>query len=274
MQLAVKLAYGVGIQRQVTYFFILGMSVMSVISTFLIFPKTFIKKKSETNEMKSREEQHQQPTEEINQEYGNMRSYLCDPIFISHLGWFTILYFRFNYFIGTVNSYINIVTDYNTEKVSYFTNVLSYTMFCGVISSLCAGLVYDHEKRRYEGCTSEIKRKLIPALLPMLMCSTLQTILSVLVFVHNEHVLYASFIVFILFRSFLFSVGVTFIAEIFPTQAFGTLYSILVTCGGLASLVQFGLYSWSQSYRSAFTHVSDHRKTSKLDTMGEVFTVL
>ncbi|KAK3594304.1 hypothetical protein CHS0354_012056 [Potamilus streckersoni] len=303
IQQAVKLAYGVGIKRQMAYFFILGISGMSMISTFLFFPKTFIKRKFETKKTKSIEELTQQSGEEINHEYGNIRSYLCDPLYISHVVWFTILYFRFNYFIGTVNSYINIVTDYNTEKVSYFTNVLSYTMFCGVISSLCAGLMYDQEKERYSGCTSEIKRKLMPALIPMLICTTLQTILSGLVFVPNENVLYVSFIVFTIFRSYLFSVGLTFIAEMFPTQAFGTLYSVLVTCGGVCSLVQFGLYSWSQSYHSAFTHVNilmlilgtlafihptillikcresnkqiyEIGKMNKLDIKEEVFTVL
>ncbi|KAK3578242.1 hypothetical protein CHS0354_011559 [Potamilus streckersoni] len=33
--------------------------------------------------------------------------------------------------------------------VSYFTNVLSYTMLCGVITSLCAGLMYDKGKGKY-----------------------------------------------------------------------------------------------------------------------------
>ncbi|KAK3584002.1 hypothetical protein CHS0354_017074, partial [Potamilus streckersoni] len=35
------------------YFFILGISGMSVISTFLFFPKAFIKKKFETKQKKS-----------------------------------------------------------------------------------------------------------------------------------------------------------------------------------------------------------------------------
>ncbi|KAK3586689.1 hypothetical protein CHS0354_039159 [Potamilus streckersoni] len=303
IQQAVKLAYEVGIRRRMAYFFILGISGMSVISTFVFFPKAFIKRKLETKKMKSLEDLTQQSREEINHDHGKMRSYLCDPLYISHVVWFTILYFRFNYFIGTVNSYIKIVTDYNAEKVSYFTNVLSYTMFSGVIASLCAGLMYDQEKRRYSSCISEIKRKLMPAFVPMVMCTTLQTILSAFVFVRNENVLYASFIIFTIFRSCLFSVALTFVAEMFPTQAFGTLYSVLVTCGGVASLVQFGLYSWSQSYRSAFTHVNIlmlilstlafihpsivwlkcreskkqvyyHGKTNKLDAREEVFTVL
>ncbi|KAK3578241.1 hypothetical protein CHS0354_011558 [Potamilus streckersoni] len=56
IQQAVKLAYGVGIKRQIAYFFILGISGMSLLSTFIFFPKAFIKRKFETRKKKSQGE--------------------------------------------------------------------------------------------------------------------------------------------------------------------------------------------------------------------------
>ncbi|KAK7456512.1 hypothetical protein BaRGS_00039368, partial [Batillaria attramentaria] len=95
--------------------------------------------------------------------------------------------------------------------------------------------------------SSTLLRNLMLAVIPLAFTSMLDIVLSVLVLFHPVDVLYPSFILNTIFRSFIYSIAAAYLGVMFPSEYFGVLYGLMIIFCGIFSLTQYGLVSWAEA---------------------------
>ncbi|KAL3888287.1 hypothetical protein ACJMK2_000658 [Sinanodonta woodiana] len=277
VQMVVKIAYESGISRQHSYYFLTALHSLVLVSTFIFLPKDFIlnEEAMSTNievagdvnvttelpiELKERGDVVNEKTGGLKEnnyekkELPTLMSCVRQPLYIMHVFWLCILQLRFYYIIGTLNPYLNRVLNKDDKMVSHFTNICFYIMMGGLMSSFLTGVVYDWQKRCFASSRSSLRQNLMPAVLPLTIVSFLAVLLSALVLVPVQSLLYLIFIILTLFRSFLYSMAAAFLSAMFPSEYFGLLYGIMILCGGVFGFVQFALFTWAETYVEAPRH--------------------
>ncbi|KAL3877221.1 hypothetical protein ACJMK2_034958, partial [Sinanodonta woodiana] len=277
VQLIVKIAYESGISRQHSYFFITALHSLVLVSTFVFLPRDFIVKEEATRTSlevaedkdvtiellkKSKEggdvvDEKTGGHKENNyekKELPTLMSCVRQPLYIIHVFWLCLLQLRFYYLIGTLNPYLNRVLNKDDKMVSNFTNICFYIMMGGLLSSFLTGVVYDWQKRCFANSRSSLRQNLMPAVLPLAIASSLAVLLSVLVLIPEQSLLYLIFIIMTLFRSFLYSMAAAFLSAMFPSEYFGVLYGIMIICGGVFGFLQFAFFTWAETYVDAPLH--------------------
>ncbi|XP_021365972.1 solute carrier family 43 member 3-like [Mizuhopecten yessoensis] len=184
----------------------------------------------------------------------SLRGHLCSNIFLMHVFWYSILQLRFFYFVGTLNPWLERVSQ-SEEEVSRYTDISMFFMLGGIITSFIAGSFSEMQKRRYKDSKSSRKRKTGPVLLPLIVGTALGVLLSVMQMISVEGAIYASFISVTFFRSFLYAIGNGYLSEMFPSKYFSSLSGILMVLTGTASFFQYLFFYWTESYSGAYLHV-------------------
>ncbi|XP_050393694.1 equilibrative nucleobase transporter 1 [Patella vulgata] len=281
VQLLVKIGYENGFSRQNSYFVLVGLHTLVLVSTFVFLPKGFIPKPQsiEISEVEYEKENNIHLTQIENstetddadevsfklvkkeklsmmeeKKLPSLKSCLFSSTYILHVVWVCVLQLRFYYYIATLNPWLNKLLHADHSQVSYFTNVSMYLLILGVVTSPLAGMVYDLCKMISTGSRSELRRDLLPAVPPLIIGSCLGLLASVLVLVPSTEILYVLFITVTVFRSFLYSVAAAFLSAMFPSEYFGLLYGWMVIAAGIFSFFQFPLFKWSES--TNFTQVN------------------
>ncbi|KAL4240448.1 hypothetical protein ACF0H5_001240 [Mactra antiquata] len=265
--LVVKLLYQHGFRRRDIFLVLTGMHVLTLISTRKFLPEDFIEQKTviEKKTMEIRVNDEAVETLIVKQRRASRRpsiadiqplkSYLRQPLFITHIIWLCLLTLRFYYFVGNLNPFLNRVLENDNEKVSYFTDVCFYTMMGGLLTSFLVGIVYDGQTSCFKNGKTKLYRSLMPALLPLSLASIFGIIMSILALTPTVEILYCIFIVMVLCRSFLYSMAAAFIIAIFPSRYFGILYGVTMVSAGVFSLLNYALFSWAATYPEAPFHV-------------------
>ncbi|KAK3583002.1 hypothetical protein CHS0354_005643 [Potamilus streckersoni] len=276
VQLLVKIAYESGIARQHSYYFLTALHSLVLVSTFILLPKDFIPKEQSTStnpevadekditiELLKRSKEGGDVVDEKTgvykdnyerKELPTLMSCVRQPLYIIHVFWLCILQLRFYYLIGTLNPYLNRVLNKDDKMVSHFTNICFYIMMGGLLSSFLTGVVYDWQKRCFASSRSSLRQNLMPAVLPLAIASFLAVLLSILVLIPVQNLLYLIFITMTLFRSFLYSMAAAFLSAMFPSEYFGLLYGIMIISGGVFGFLQFVFFTWAETYVGAPLH--------------------
>ncbi|XP_041346917.1 solute carrier family 43 member 3-like [Gigantopelta aegis] len=129
-------------------------------------------------------------------------------------------------------------------SVSYYTDAWLYTMMGSILTSLLAGAIHDWQKKVFAKSLSVKRCQRMPYVLPLSLTAVLGVCLSVLMFVPLSESLYATFIDFMLLRSFLFTMTVSFLNSIFPTEYYTVLLGCLLITVALFSSLQYALFEW------------------------------
>ncbi|XP_060561701.1 equilibrative nucleobase transporter 1-like [Ruditapes philippinarum] len=269
VMLIVKIAYENGFSRMNMFIIITVMHSLFLVSTFFFLPKDFISKPVVKQGMESEIPEDGEAGIELlkqnNQtgegtaaktELPSLLSCLKQTKFITHVIWLCILQLRFYYILGTLNPYLNRILDGDEKQVSYFTDICFYIMMGGLLTSFLSGIVYDSQKRVFSDGKSQMYREIMPAVLPLALASALSVLLSILVLIPVTEVLYLTFIVMTVYRSFLYSLGAAFLSAIFPSEYFGMLYGIMIVCAGIFSILQYAFFSWAEAYPEAPLHAN------------------
>ncbi|XP_069128332.1 equilibrative nucleobase transporter 1-like [Argopecten irradians] len=262
VQQIMKIANENGMSRRIFYVCLaaLGLVMLSV-STILFLPKSYITKqkirrKSCELEIKSgrllselKGFQDQRETDET-----SIRTCICSVTYLLHVAWMSINTVTFVTFIGLINVNLEQLSD-QKQVVSKYLGVFAYTTMCTVVAGLLAGMSYDCQRKRYYDYSSPA-RVWRPVLLPMTMTGILGSMVYVFLLVEHLSVIVPTFVVFTLYRSFLYSIGVAFVNDAFPEQHFGALYGIMTFSTGLFTMLQYGFFSWFDAYDGANVHVT------------------
>ncbi|XP_041362010.1 solute carrier family 43 member 3-like isoform X1 [Gigantopelta aegis] len=174
----------------------------------------------------------------------SLKSCLLSAPFILHVLWMSVLNLRALYFIQTLNPWLNVVFNNDKSKVSYYTDAWLYTMMGSILTSLLAGAIHDWQKKVFAKSLSVKRCQRMPYVLPLSLTTVLGVCLSVLMFVPLSESLYATFIDFVLLRSFLFAMTISFLSSIFPTEYYTVLLGCLLITVALFSTLQYALFEW------------------------------
>lgn len=260
VQLLMKIGHENGVSRQTSYLILACAHVLTLVSTFLFLPKDFIRKPpakyvpSEDGaddfgnnvELMNGKVKEGQENGHGKKEVPPLIQSVLSPFNLLHLFWLSVLQLRFYFFLGSLNPLLEKL--YETKhEVSHSTNVFMYILICGLFSSPFSGFVYDSQKRFFGGAKSQLYRSLMPSVIPLSVTSFLCIMYSGLMMVENPDVLYAVYVLVLFFRSFLYTMGAGFLSAVFPVEHFGVLYGLLLMCGGVISLFQYGLFNWAEA---------------------------
>ncbi|XP_021351814.1 solute carrier family 43 member 3-like isoform X2 [Mizuhopecten yessoensis] len=171
---------------------------------------------------------------------------LCHHLFISHVMWLSVVLLKFYYFLGSANRFMEHILQ-DESKVSYFTDVMSFVMLGGLVSSFIAGYTMDAMGKVFKG--------IMRTVIPLAVTSCLTILLSALAFISTPTALYVDFVVLTFLRSFVYSIHVQYIRIAFPMKYISMVYGMAVSISGILTMIQYGLFAWTEEYVGAMTHL-------------------
>ncbi|KAK3090873.1 hypothetical protein FSP39_015391 [Pinctada imbricata] len=266
-QQLVKIAHENGASRKESYLIITLVSVFTfAVSTFLLLPKDYIlgrnKKvgqqvKSYDKDIPNHELQSLKDKADIDKrpEGTSLTSCMMSVTYVSHLVWFGLNMMMFVSFIGLLNVWLERLTNYRKQEVNHYLSLFAYITISTAAMALVVGFLYDSLRKAFSGKhPPESTHK--PAVIPQLICGLIAAFMFFIPLSESLDLMILVFILFTMFRSFAFSIGIGFLNEAFPPQHFGALYGVATFTNGLFSLFQYGLFEWNKSYPGALIHVN------------------
>ncbi|XP_061690458.1 solute carrier family 43 member 3b isoform X3 [Syngnathoides biaculeatus] len=239
--LVIKLVYESGISLHACFLFLSVCSIIHVLRTFFLFPRTFIpyplpdhysyglscsKLSAAKRSMNVRSEKNTE-TEQFSSEppakqEKTLRECVLSRLFIWHVIWLSVIQLRHYLFIGTLNSTLQKLTNGEPSLVSQYINAFAFTQLCGVLCAPWNGLIMDRNKCK--------PRAEVCAATPFL---PLQ---------------YITFIMQVLNRSFLYGGNAAFLSVAFPSCHFGKLYGLIMAVSAVFSLLQYACFALVKSF--------------------------
>ncbi|XP_077434975.1 equilibrative nucleobase transporter 1-like isoform X1 [Vanacampus margaritifer] len=265
--LVIKLVYESGISLRACFLFLSICSVIHVLRTFFLFPRTFIpyplpdhytyglscsNLNTATRSMNASSEQSTETerfkTEAPAKQEKTLRECVLSRLFIWHTIWLSVIQLRHYLFIGTLNSTLQKLTHAEPSLVSQYINAFAFTQLCGVLCAPWNGLIMDRNKRkpRPEGM-SEQEADLNSAILSLLLTSLMAVVFSICAATPLLPLQYFTFIIQVLNRSFLYGGNAAFLSVAFPSCHFGKLFGLIMAISAVFSLLQYACFALVKS---------------------------
>ncbi|XP_061900146.1 solute carrier family 43 member 3b [Entelurus aequoreus] len=265
--LVIKLLYESGISLHASFLFVSVCSIIHVLRTLFLLPKTFIpyplpdhytyglscsklrtsKQSMNVSSQKIEEEETFDCKAPVTPEK-SFRECILSRLFIWHLIWLSVIQLRHYLFIGTLNPTLQMLTDGEPSLVSRYINAFAFTQLCGVLCAPWNGLIMDRHKRkpRVKGM-SEQEADLNSSILSLLLTSVMALVFSVCAAIPILPLQYFTFIVQVINRSFLYGGNAAFISVAFPSRHFGKLYGLVMAGSAIISLLQYACFALVKS---------------------------
>ena len=268
--LLVKIAYDSGFRVQTIFTFIAACSVFQWVRSFLFMPRMHIPfnipkagiklgvieglcKATVEEEAAAPNQQEmkllngsKQADEEVEKKEVDVMTFI-DCIrtvdFWMNVFHFSLLQLRNYIFLSTSPIWLKSVLgdDPDGDLFSKYINAFGICQFFGIFCAPLNGILVDTMLKICKKSNSEqtaIRKSIAMSLFTTTMLAAL---FSLAVCVPNAAFQYVSFILQVVFRSFLYGGNASFIALLYPGQHFGTLYGVTMIVGGIVSLLQFPL---------------------------------
>ncbi|KAF7236024.1 Solute carrier family 43 member 3 [Varanus komodoensis] len=178
----------------------------------------------------------------------SFRSCVFSRMFFWHLMWLSVMQLRHYLFISILNPMLTQLADGDSSLVSVYTNAFALTQLCGILCAPWNGLILDRHKRRQK--KEESSQGVSDSLADLRSCvlSLTVTVLQCMVFsicasIPVLPVQYATFIMQVLSRSFLYGGNAAFLAIAFPMEHFGKLYGLVMGLSAVVSLLQYPCFA-------------------------------
>ncbi|KAM6074100.1 equilibrative nucleobase transporter 1 isoform 1-T2 [Chlamydotis macqueenii] len=170
------------------------------------------------------------------------RACVCSGLFAWHVAWLSAMQLRHYLFIGTLNPLLAHLAHGDAHLVSTYTNAFAFTQLCGVLCAPWNGLILDRHKRgrdpRPDGALAALA-DLRASVLSLAVTATQCLLFSICAAVPVLPVQFATFVLQVLSRSFLYGGNAAFLAIAFPPQHFGKLYGLAMALSALVALLQY-----------------------------------
>ncbi|KAL7863713.1 hypothetical protein SRHO_G00126970 [Serrasalmus rhombeus] len=273
--LVVKLLYQDGVSLRAALIFLSSCSVVHLIRTFLLMPRSHIpyplpenysyglkcgnarKSRSQENGAGSSNIQTSQVTETTPFHTENssqapktetaersFKSCILSWFFFLHLLWLSVMQLRHYLFIGTLNPMLSRLTAGDPGLVSTYTNAFAITQLCGILCAPWNGLILDrHKGKPREAGQSETEADLKAAVLSLFVTVLQCVLFSLCAAIPLLPLQYLTFILQVLNRSFLYGGNAAFISMAFPPAHFGKLYGTLMALSAVVSLLQYPCFA-------------------------------
>ncbi|NXG52080.1 S43A3 protein, partial [Psilopogon haemacephalus] len=163
-------------------------------------------------------------------------------LFAWHVVWLSAMQLRHYLFIGTLNPLLEHLAGGDLDLVSTYTNAFAFTQLCGVLCAPWNGLILDRHKRGRTpppdgalGALGDLRASVLSLVVTVAQC----LLFSVCAAVPILPVQFATFMLQVLSRSFLYGGNAAFLAIAFPAQHFGKLYGLAMALSALVALLQY-----------------------------------
>uniref|UniRef100_A0AAQ6AL09 Solute carrier family 43 member 3a n=1 Tax=Amphiprion ocellaris TaxID=80972 RepID=A0AAQ6AL09_AMPOC len=164
--------------------------------------------------------------------------------FLWHLLWLSIMQLRHYLFIGTLNPKLNRLADSDPQLVSQYTNAFAVTQLFGVLCAPWNGLIMDrHKGKPLAAGETEQEADLRSSCLSLFLTSLQCLLFSVCASIPVLPLQYLTFILQVLNRSFLYGGNAAFISIAFPSCHFGKLYGLVMSLSAIISLLQYPCFA-------------------------------
>nr|CAB3266285.1 solute carrier family 43 member 3-like [Phallusia mammillata] len=164
--------------------------------------------------------------------------------FWTNLMHLSILQLRNYFFLGTFVTWMDGLLSAGSNELGGYINVFGICQFFGVLTAPLNGFLIDGTKKWFSKSTSDPAIASAKAVsVSAFTTSLLGVLFSLIVAIPIAPIQYISFVLQVVFRSFLYGGNASFIAFSFPVQHFGKLYGLTMTLGGVVALLQFPLFS-------------------------------
>ncbi|KAJ8795854.1 hypothetical protein J1605_002616 [Eschrichtius robustus] len=182
------------------------------------------------------------------QEPRSFRSYAFSRRFAWHLVWLSVIQLWHYLFIGTLNSLLSNLASGDRVLVSTYTNAFAITQFFGVLCAPWNGLLMDRLKYKYQ----EEARKTGSSASAAALCSTVPSLVltsllclgfALCASIPVLPLQYATFILQVINRSFLYGGNAAFLTLAFPSEHFGKLFGLVMALSAVVSLLQFPIFT-------------------------------
>ncbi|XP_021351815.1 solute carrier family 43 member 3-like isoform X3 [Mizuhopecten yessoensis] len=110
--------------------------------------------------------------------------------------------------------------------------------------------------RFMEHILQDESKGIMRTVIPLAVTSCLTILLSALAFISTPTALYVDFVVLTFLRSFVYSIHVQYIRIAFPMKYISMVYGMAVSISGILTMIQYGLFAWTEEYVGAMTHVN------------------
>ncbi|KAG9345598.1 hypothetical protein JZ751_008742 [Albula glossodonta] len=271
--LIVKVLSEGGISLHYSFFFLSACSVIHLMRTFILMPKTHIPYPlpegytygmncgqtrayalDEAGKGEGRGSLHgdggteNAPIHPVSTEQApptaSFKSSVLSWFFLWHLVWLSVMQLRHYLFISTLNPMLNRLTEGDPTLVSRYTNAFAITQLCGVLCAPWNGLIMDRHKgkRRAPGETEQ-EADLRSAVLSLFLTALQCLLFSLCATTPILPLQYLSFALQVLNRSFLYGGNAAFISIAFPACHFGKLYGLMMALSAVVSLLQYPCFS-------------------------------
>ncbi|CAB3988622.1 solute carrier family 43 member 3 isoform X2 [Paramuricea clavata] len=144
---------------------------------------------------------------------------------------------RLWFYVGSLNSYLEFMSGNDMDTVSHYTNWFGIIQFAGFFFAPVVGFVMDWKPKKKRNEKTDIG-----FVFGFLLTSFVGLVLNILVLVPSLPVQYASFVVQVVFRAFLYSVYAAFILHKFPLVHFGRLFGVGHIISSVIGATQYGLF--------------------------------
>uniref|UniRef100_A0A3Q3IBX4 Solute carrier family 43 member 3a n=1 Tax=Monopterus albus TaxID=43700 RepID=A0A3Q3IBX4_MONAL len=253
----IKVLYEQGVSLCSSFVFLSFCSIIHVLRTFLLMPKSHIPYplpenytygltcgKANTYNVKKFESMKDCISCDFSHLVASFRSCVLSWLFLWHLLWLSIIQLRHYLFIGTLNPMLNRLANNDPNQVSQYTNAFAITQLCGVLCAPWNGLIMDrHRGKPLSPGESEREADLRSSCLSLFLTSLQCLLFSVCASVPLLPLQYLTFILQVLNRSFLYGGNAAFLSIAFPACHFGKLYGLVMSVSGVISLLQYPFFT-------------------------------
>ncbi|XP_064309279.1 equilibrative nucleobase transporter 1 [Phalacrocorax carbo] len=167
---------------------------------------------------------------------------VCSWLFAWHVVWLSAMQLRHYLFIGTLNPLLDHLASGDPHQVSTYTNAFAFTQLCGVLCAPWNGLILDRHKRGKTphpegalGALADLRASILSLVVTVMQC----VLFSICAAVPMLPVQFATFVLQVVSRSFLYGGNAAFLAIAFPPKHFGKLYGLAMALSALVALLQY-----------------------------------
>ncbi|XP_061100565.1 equilibrative nucleobase transporter 1-like isoform X2 [Conger conger] len=172
----------------------------------------------------------------------SFRSCVLSGFFLAHLVWLSLMQLRLFLFIDILNPIVERLADGDPALVSRYTNAFGFTQLCGVFCAPWNGLLLDRQKKKWQAKgKTEKEAGLRSSALSLFITSLLCLLFSVCASIPVLPLQYLTFALQVVSTSFLFGGNAAFISIAFPSCHYGKLYGLMSTLSAVVLLLQFPL---------------------------------
>jgi len=208
---------------------------------------------SDSKEMSLETTSSDEITSQKSADQPTFKSCLKRPIFWTNVFHFSVLSFRANFLIGTLQPWLKGIAA-DEDEVSHLTDIVGYLLMLGVFAAPLNGIIIDFVTKKLKSSNPNKKILNLKAfMVSMLVTCTLAIILSIMIVIPS---VYATFVFMLLTRGFIFGGNAAFLSIVFPIEQFGKLFGLTNFVAGFVFLLQYAITRIALSLDPKFFYIN------------------